>query len=228
MVSTVNSKLVKPVSQVSSNHLKRGISRVISKVFNTLDTSTHHYAQATFRHDLPLENHEIKAVGDRTPEYNVTTLTNGFTILTEGTKFPGPVNMGIMLNTGTRDESHDTSGSCLAIKNVYLKTLKHTNETVNYGMSQMCGGHIKMDYDLETMYFNAQCIEYDVTDIFQVLVDMAFEPKSTLAANVAKMKNRRTHDLAKYLSKYDPFAHTEDLLLRTAYGLKTLGNPILG
>jgi len=78
------------------------------------------------------------------------------------------------------------------------------------------------------MYFNAQCIEYDVTDIFQVLVDLAFEPKSTLSANVAKMKNRRSHDLAKYLSKYDPFAYTEDLLLRTAYGMKTLGNPILG
>ena len=227
MLSTANSRLVKPVSQVSSNNKQRGLS-IINRVLNTLDTSTHHYAQATFRHDIPLENHSVVTAGDRTPEYNVTTLTNGFTILTEGTKFPGPVNMGIMLNTGTRDETHDTSGSCLAIKNVYLKTLKHTNETVNYGMSQMCGGHIKMDYDQESMYFNAQCIEYDVTDIFQVLVDLAFEPKSTLSANVAKMKNRRSHDLAKYLSKYDPFAYTEDLLLRTAYGMKTLGNPILG
>lgn len=42
------------------------------------------------------------------------------------------------------------------------------------------------------------------------------------------MKNRRSHDLAKYLGKYDPFAYTEDLLLRTAYGMKTLGNPHLG
>jgi len=193
-----------------------------------MDTSTHHYAVATFRHDVPLEGHEAKAIQDRTPEYNVTTLTNGFTILTEGTKFPGPVNLGIMLNVGTRDETADTSGACLAIKNVYLKTLKHTNETVNYGMSQMCGGHIKMDYDQESMYFNASCIEYDVTDIFQVLVDLAYEPKSTLAANVAKSKNRKSHELAKYLSKYDPFAYTEDLLLRTAYGFNTLGNPLLG
>lgn len=108
----------------------------------------------------------MRVINDLTPEYNVTTLTNGFTILTETTKFPGAVNMGIMLNVGTWDETEETSGSCLAYKNVYLKTLKHTNETMNYGMSQMTGGHIKMDYDQESMYFNASCIEYDVTDIF--------------------------------------------------------------
>jgi len=33
-------------------------------------------------------------------------------------------------------------------------------------MGQMCGGHLKMDYDQETMYFNASCIEYDVVDMF--------------------------------------------------------------
>jgi len=201
---------------------------IISKVFNTLDTSTHHYAVSTFRHDVPLENHTPVTRQDQTSEYNVTTLTNGFTILTESTRFPGPVNMGIMLNVGTRDETPDTSGACLALKNVYLKTLKHTNETINYGMAQMTGGHIRMDYDQETMYFNGSCIEYDVSDIFQVLVDIAYEPKSTLAANVAKAKNRKSHELSKYLAKYDPFAYTEDLLLRTAYGYNTLGNPLLG
>jgi len=43
--------------------------------------------------------------------------------------------MGILLNVGSRDETPEQSGACLALKNVYLKTLKHTNETVNYGMS---------------------------------------------------------------------------------------------
>ena len=85
-----------------------------------------------------------------------------------------------------------------------------------------------MDYDQETMYFNAACIEYDVTDIFQVLVDLAYEPKSSLAANVAKMKNRKSHELAHHLAKYDPFSNTTDTLLRTAYGYHTLGNPLLG
>ena len=48
---------------------------------------------------------------------------------------------------GTRDETRETSGALLALKNTYLKTLKHTNETINYGMTQMSGGHMTMDYD---------------------------------------------------------------------------------
>jgi len=39
-----------------------------------------------------------------------------------------------LINVGTRDESMETSGALLALKNTYLKTLKHTNETINYGM----------------------------------------------------------------------------------------------
>ena len=38
------------------------------------------------------------------------------------------------MDVGTRDENGETSGSLLALKNTYLKTLKHTNETINYGM----------------------------------------------------------------------------------------------
>ena len=41
----------------------------------------------------------------------------------------------------------DNSGSLLALKNTYLKTLKHTNETINYGMVQMSGGDFNMEYD---------------------------------------------------------------------------------
>jgi hypothetical protein len=38
------------------------------------------------------------------------------------------------MDVGTRDETAATSGALLALKNTYLKTLKHTNETINYGM----------------------------------------------------------------------------------------------
>ena len=42
--------------------------------------------------------------------------------------------LGFLIDVGTRDENEETSGSLLALKNTYLKTLKHTNETINYGM----------------------------------------------------------------------------------------------
>lgn len=43
-------------------------------------------------------------------------------------------DLGFLIDVGTRDETEETSGSMLALKNTYLKTLKHTNETINYGM----------------------------------------------------------------------------------------------
>lgn len=74
--------------------------------------------------------------------------------------------MGFLIDVGTRDENHDSSGACLALKNTYLKTLKHTNETINYGMIQMSGGKLEMEYDQEKIYFKGHCLEYDVIDMF--------------------------------------------------------------
>ncbi len=60
------------------------------------------------------------------------------------------------------------------------------------------------------------------------MVDIALEPKSVMSANVAKSKNQKSHDLFNHLAKYDPFASNNEYLLRTAYGLHTLGMPNLG
>lgn len=116
----------------------------------------------------------------------------------------------------------------MALKNTYLKTLKHTNETINYGMIQMSGGDMQMDFDQERTFFKGHCIEYDVIDMFQMMVDLALEPRSVLAANVARSKNKKSHDLSHYLHKYDPNSENHEYLLRTAYGFNTLGMPRLG
>ena len=195
---------------------------------NTLDKSTTNYSMATFDPTVDLEGHTPIIKDDEAPEYNVTELANGFTVLTEKTIFPGPVNMSFLIDVGTRDETPETSGSCLALSNTYLKTLKHTNETINYGMIQMSGGHMAMEYDQEKMYFSGQCLEYDTIDMFQMMIDIALEPKSVLAANVAKSKNQKSHDLSNHLSKFDPFMNNTEMLLRTAYGQKGLGMPRLG
>ena len=126
--------------------------------------------------------------------------------------------MGILMNVGARDETPETSGALLAIQNTYLKTIKHTNETINYLMVQMSGGSCEMTYDQEKTYFKSTCIEYDVIDMFQMIVDLALEPKAVLSGNVARSKNKKSHDLHSYLGKYDPFKDSNDLLLKTAYG----------
>ena len=81
-----------------------------------------------------MDDHKPLTAQTEDAEYNVTELSNGFTILTESQTFPSAVHMGLLMDVGTRDETAETSGACLALKNVYLKTLKQTNETINYGM----------------------------------------------------------------------------------------------
>ena len=201
---------------------------IIHKVVNTFDKSTTSYSVGSYKPELELEGHQPLELDTAESEYQVTTLSNGFTVLTESEDFPGSVHLGMLMNVGTRDETPETSGALLALKNVYLKTLKHTNETVNYGMIQMSGGDMQMEYDQETTYYKGHCIEYDTVDMFQMMVDISLEPRSVLAANVAKSKSKKSLELAHHLAKFDPFAYNEDLLLRTAYGYNTLGMPRLG
>lgn len=61
-----------------------------------------------------------------------------------------------------------------------------------------------------------------------MMVDLALEPRSVLAANVARSKNKKSHDLHHHLAHYDPFYDNHELLLRTAFGYHTLGMPRLG
>lgn len=68
---------------------------------------------------------------DSVNQYQVSKLSNGVTVLTETSGVPTKVDLGIMLNVGTRDETKETSGSLLSIKNTYYKTTITTNETIN-------------------------------------------------------------------------------------------------
>ena len=61
-----------------------------------------------------------------------------------------------------------------------------------------------------------------------MMVDIALEPRSVMAANVAKAKNQKSNDLHAHLAQFDPFANTTEFLLRTAYGYNGLGMPRLG
>jgi predicted Zn-dependent peptidase len=95
-------------------------------------------------------------------------------------------------------------------------------------MIQMSGGDFDMSFDQENTYFKGYCHEYDVIDMFQMMVDCALEPRSVLAANVARSKNKKSHDLTNHLTKFDPSSRNMEYLMRTAYGYDTLGMPAEG
>ena len=59
-----------------------------------VDKSTTAYQVNTSDPMQPLPNMTLHETTDVPREYNVTNLTNGFTVLTESQAFPGTVNMG--------------------------------------------------------------------------------------------------------------------------------------
>jgi hypothetical protein len=77
----------------------------------------------------------------------------------------------------------------LSLKNTYLKTALNTNETVNYGITQMSGGEFEMDFGRESTFYRASCLSHDVIDVFSMMADCAFEPKNFVSASVGVHKN---------------------------------------
>jgi processing peptidase subunit alpha len=219
------SKATNMFAKTTSYSKKSGFSsvkRAILEVFNVQDKSDPHYRAATFDPLKPLEGLKTNYKETQAPKYEVSKLKNGITVVTESVTFPNVVDLGVLLDVGTRDETGETSGSLLSIKNTYYKTILNTNETVNYGMVQMSGGEFEMEYDQESAYFKAHCLAHDVVDIFNMTADCALEPRSVVAANLGIEKNSYTHHI-------EDGAHSfNESLMRTAYGLRGLGMPING
>eukprot|EP00347_Sterkiella_histriomuscorum_P001866 403370379 len=171
---------------------------------------------------LPIE------IKDKEHKYNLTRLHNGLTILTETESFPGAVHMGVLVDVGSRDETPETSGCLLALKNSFLKTSQHSNETLNYNMIQMSGGDTTLEFDQERLYLKSHCIEYDAVDILNMIVDITTEPRIDVVGEIARFKNKKQHELFRHMSQFDPSSKVQEMLMKTAYGNGTLGMPIMG
>ena len=89
---------------------------------------------------IPLVSVQPTIVSPAQSTYQTTKLPSGITVLTESVSVPANVQLGILVDVGSRDENPETSGAMHLLKHIYLKTAINTNETVNYGISQMAGG----------------------------------------------------------------------------------------
>jgi processing peptidase subunit beta len=64
-----------------------------------------------------------------------------------------------------------------------------------------------------------------VIDVFSMLVDCALEPRNVVACAIARTKNEDAHALDAQTGGNHRF---NDQIFATAYGGKTLGNPVYG
>ena len=155
----------------------------------------------------------------------VSTLSNGIRVVTQPNSVPGLLHMNLTLGVGSRDENAETSGSLHSILTTRYKSSLVTNETVNYGMTQMSGGAYTMDFDREVATFNAYCLDHDTVDIFSMIADCALEPRNVLAANVGIEKLPFSHNLKRATNGHHDL---DDMVMANIYGFKGLGNKLLG
>merc|ERR1712183_53973 len=108
--------------------IKRNIISYVKMAMNMHNTDSEQYQIARADSTLPLGSLVQHVVEGRQPNVQVTNLDNGITVVSESPVFPGTVDVNILLNVGTRDEQESESGSCLSMRNSYLKTILATNE----------------------------------------------------------------------------------------------------
>jgi predicted Zn-dependent peptidase len=214
------------------NHLlllRRGYSFSLRKmILDNLympDKSSESYRIINSSMHTSVEGVEPITYQPSTSSYSFSKLPSGITVLTESICVPANVQMGILIDMGTRDEDAESSGSMLSLKNTYLKTAINTNETVNYGIAQMAGGHFEMDYNRENVFYRCNCLSHDVIDVFSMMADCAFEPKNFVSAGVGAHKNAETHKLETFLGGNESF---NDAIYSAAFGNTTLGMPLQG
>lgn len=82
-----------------------------------------------------------------------------------------------------------------------------------------------MNYNQETAYYAAHCLEHDVIDIFTMITDCALEPKSHIQADVAMWKNSETHKVDELMGFGEDFNNS---IFKIAFGNSGLGMPLKG
>jgi predicted Zn-dependent peptidase len=134
--------------------------------------------------------------------------------------------MGVLLGAGSRDETPETSGSMLALKNTFMKTNTRTNEQINYCMVQMAGGELSMKYDQETNYIKGHCLSHDVYDYAQMFSDMVLDEKTVMDEEASQWRADEFFKLRD--ENITNQRRIEELWLQVAYGQIGLGNPLPG
>lgn len=162
---------------------------------------------------------KLNIMKDKRLEYEVSRLQSGVTVVTEQQGIPSMVDLGILIGTGTRDESVEQSGALLAIKQNYLRTNDSHDGVANLEYLYQSGGYLDMEYDQENTYFKGQFLMENLHQSLELLVKCALQQKTQV-----------DFQLVQSMIKEQDYT-LDDLTLKQAFGggeWKGLGMPLLG
>lgn len=175
----------------------------------------------------PMPNHEPLYKPAVSHSHELTVLPNGVRVITESEGFPGNSHFGVLIESGTRDETEATSGSCSALKTMFLLAKDAASEHLNFSRVVQSGGEFTMNYNSQHIFFQGQCLPCDSSEFIKMMVDCALNPKYTEDANLKiRLKNRWAEYESSLVNSLDK--KLDALLPTLAYGQKGIGMPSMG
>lgn len=90
------------------------------------------------------------------------------------------VDLGILVATGTREETVEQSGSLLAIKQNFLRTQDSQDGLANLEYLYQSGGYLDMEYDQENTYFKGQFLKENLQESLELMVKCALQEKTAV------------------------------------------------
>lgn len=88
------------------------------------------------------------------------------------------VDLGVLIATGSRDESPQQSGSLLAIKQNFLKTKDSADGLQNLEYLYQSGGYLDMNYDQENTYFKGTFLPEHLGQNLDLMIKTSLQQKT--------------------------------------------------
>lgn len=82
------------------------------------------------------------------------------------------------------------------MQNIQFDTSLKRDAALNLGSIQVSGGQLQMSFNQESIYFQAKCLEYHFSDMLEMLIDQATEPRADVVVELGELK-RQTQLLTK-------------------------------
>nr|MBK9651642.1 insulinase family protein [Bacteroidota bacterium] len=159
------------------------------------------------------------------PPFSITTLKNGIRLIHQNTGKSEIVHCGILVNAGTRHESHGKEGLAHFIEHVLFKGTSHRTSMQILNRLEVVGGELNAYTSKEETCIHASVQVQYLERAFDLIADIMFNsifPEK----EIAKEKEVVLDEIRSYLDNPSEqiFEDFESKLFRN----NTLGNPILG
>jgi predicted Zn-dependent peptidase len=158
-------------------------------------------------------------------EFNKTILPNGSRVVTEKHPNSRAVSCGIMIATGSRDETPENNGICHFLEHTVFKGTKNRSALQLAKSLEAVGGELNAYTTKEYTCYHALCLK----DHLELALDVLFDLVLNASFPEHEMKREKKVVLQEILMGQDnPEEYIFDLFFEEIYRNHPVGYPIIG